>query len=130
MKIWEMSKKIHKNAIDKGFWEGKERQNIAEKIMLVVTELAEAVEAHRSYKFACPAVYNLKDKEAEGKKVEDKIRNGIFEKYMKDTFEDELADAIIRILDLAEFLNIDIEYHITEKHKYNLRREHLHGKRY
>lgn len=41
----ELAKICHSIAVEKGFWE-KER-NIGEALMLIVTELAEAMEAHR-----------------------------------------------------------------------------------
>ena len=41
----ELAKMCHTIAVEKGFWE-KER-NIGEALMLIVTELAEAMEAHR-----------------------------------------------------------------------------------
>ena len=41
----ELAKICHNIAVEKGFWE-KER-NIGEALMLIVTELAEAMEAHR-----------------------------------------------------------------------------------
>lgn len=41
----ELSALCHAVAVEKGFWE-KER-NIGEALMLIVTELAEAMEAHR-----------------------------------------------------------------------------------
>ena len=41
----ELAQYCHSIAVEKGFWE-KER-NIGEALMLIVTELAEAMEAHR-----------------------------------------------------------------------------------
>ena len=41
----ELAQLCHSIAVEKGFWE-KER-NIGEALMLIVTELAEAMEAHR-----------------------------------------------------------------------------------
>lgn len=41
----ELSALCHSVAVEKGFWE-KER-NVGEALMLIVTELAEAMEAHR-----------------------------------------------------------------------------------
>lgn len=41
----EMTKQCHDIAVSKGFWD-KDR-NIGEALMLIVTELAEAMEAHR-----------------------------------------------------------------------------------
>ena len=43
--LTEMSKLCHDIAVSKGFWD-KER-NMGEVLMLIVTELAEAMEAHR-----------------------------------------------------------------------------------
>lgn len=41
----EWSKLCHDIAVEKGFWD--EKRNIGEALMLVVTELAEAMEAYR-----------------------------------------------------------------------------------
>lgn len=49
---------------------------------------------------------------------------------VKDTFEDELADIMIRVMDLAAFRKIDLEAHIKAKMRYNKLRPHKHGKKY
>ncbi len=72
------------------------RKNILEKLMLVVTEVAEAAEA---------------------------VRHDNWE-----GFEEELADVIIRVLDITGALSIDIEHAIIEKHHVNMERPHMHGK--
>ncbi|MBI5150503.1 MAG: nucleotide pyrophosphohydrolase [Candidatus Omnitrophica bacterium] len=41
----ELSQLCHRIAVEKGFWDAK--RNIGEALMLIVTELAEAMEAHR-----------------------------------------------------------------------------------
>lgn len=41
----ELSQLCHSIAVEKGFWETE--RNIGEALMLIVTELAEAMEAHR-----------------------------------------------------------------------------------
>ncbi len=41
----EMSELCHAIAVEKGFWDQK--RNIGEALMLIVTELAEAMESHR-----------------------------------------------------------------------------------
>ena len=41
----ELAALCHSIAVEKGFWEQK--RNIGEALMLIVTELAEAMEAHR-----------------------------------------------------------------------------------
>ena len=43
---------------------------------------------------------------------------------------EELADAVIRILDTAEGLGIPLSYHIREKMGFNRLRERLHGNLY
>ena len=40
-----MTKRCHEIAVSKGFWD--QERNIGEALMLIVTELAEAMEAHR-----------------------------------------------------------------------------------
>ena len=41
----ELAQICHSIAVEKGFWD--EKRNIGEALMLIVTELAEAMEAHR-----------------------------------------------------------------------------------
>jgi NTP pyrophosphatase (non-canonical NTP hydrolase) len=101
----KLSKQIYEANKEKGFWD-KER-NVGELLMLVTSELGEAMEAHRKGNFTNP--------------------KGTFQ---KDTFEDEIADAIIRLLDMAGGLNIDIDFHVFAKLEYNKSRPKLHGKNY
>lgn len=122
MRIKELAKDIHRNAVNKGFWDIND--NVGEKLMLVVSELGEAMEAHRADKFTAISVSNVTCRE------DDKEFNEYFKRDIKDTFEDELADSIIRLLDLSERLNIDIEAHIEAKMRHNLSRPKLHGKKY
>ncbi|WP_332457502.1 hypothetical protein [Petrimonas sp.] len=112
---------IHEYAISKGFWDkGRETGTL---LMLCVSELAEAMEADRKDRYA--------DLELIEKDKEDFIDfKWSFENSIKDTFEDELADTIIRILDLCGAKGIDIEKHIELKMKYNATRERMHGKEY
>ena len=112
---------VHENAKNKGFWD-KERET-GTLLMLCVSELAEAMEADRKDRYA--------DLELIEKDKEDFIDfKWSFENSIKDTFEDELADTIIRILDLCGAKGIDIEKHIELKMKYNATRERMHGKKY
>lgn len=125
MHIRNLVKESHKTAILKGFWGN---DNIPEKIMLIVTELSEAVEALRRnnrqpYKIAINEVTKRKNKFnvkiGKAKRV-----------WSKDTFEDEIADTFIRLADLCGQMNIDVEWQLGEKMKYNKKREHLHGKEF
>jgi NTP pyrophosphatase (non-canonical NTP hydrolase) len=56
--------------------------------------------------------------------------NDAFSKLVKDTFEDEIADAVIRLFDMSAGLGIDLESHIMAKLRYNANRPKMHGKKY
>lgn len=155
MKINELVKMAHDNAVDKGFYgcycseckkyqtcESEYREpagscddnehsskNIGELLMLIVSELGEALEAHRKNKHAILSGYETGNeiKQTEYIKM---IQRKFFEEDIKDTFEDEIADTFIRLADLCGYLNIDIEKHIELKMHYNETREYKHGKRY
>ena len=75
--------------------------NVAEKLMLVVTELAEAMEAYR-------------EKNPTGETI--------------IHFEEELADVAIRLFDLCGGLGIDLRKAIASKMVKNFQRPYLHGK--
>jgi NTP pyrophosphatase (non-canonical NTP hydrolase) len=133
--IAELSKEIHENARDKGFWD-KER-NLGEMLMLIVSEVAEAMEADRKNDYynanaryrairtenSCKWAFDIVDSNP------DAWRNW-FRAEVKNTFEDELADACIRIFDLAHARGINLQWHIEQKMRYNATREHMHGKKY
>lgn len=72
--------------------------NIGEKLMLIVSEVAEGMEGHRK---------SLMD---------DKLTH-------RTRLEVELADAIIRICDLAGFLGYNLQHACLEKLAYNAQRE-------
>jgi NTP pyrophosphatase (non-canonical NTP hydrolase) len=124
MTINSLCKKSHKNAKEKGFWDNRteivskmwesglfsedEIEYVvkaikAQMLMLITSELGEALEADRKNKFG-------------------------LEK--KDTFEDEIADVFIRLGDMCGGLKTDIEKQIKWKMGYNSKRERLHGKKF
>jgi len=126
-----MIKEAHDNAIEKGFYPEGENKNIGELLMLIVSELGEALEAHRCGRFIPKELdtsyfYNTFEKDG----IKHSYMITFFEGYIKDTFEDEIADTFIRLFDLCEYLEIDIEKHITAKMAYNKTRAHKHGKEY
>ena len=47
-----------------------------------------------------------------------------------DSIGEELADAVIRIMDLAEYLDINLDYEIGIKHEYNKLRPFKHSKQF
>lgn len=123
--LTELRDKIHDNSRQKGFWD--EPRNIGEALMLIVTELSEALESHR--KTGAIKHLDVMVKKAMNEMEEDEFKEH-FAIMVKDSFEDEMADSIIRILDLCGGLDIDIEWHIVAKMKYNDSRTRLHGKKY
>lgn len=75
-------------------------------IMLIITEISEAVNADRKGKYA-----NIKGWEYWIKKFPIKNNESFisdFECYVKDTVEDELADVVIRCLDFAGLRNFNV----------------------
>ena len=101
----ELRDRAYKTACEHGFHE--EELSDMHLLMLVITELSEAVEADRkgilgdikSYKFLSNE--HIKSKPEYLKKL-------LFNRYVKDSVGDELADAAIRLLDLAGLRNIEV----------------------
>lgn len=121
MSLNKKSQEIHEYAKQKGFWDTP--REMGTLLMLIVSELSEAMEADRKVKYARPKAFNTG------------IHLGgnwqaCFEEYLKDTFEDEIADTFMRLFDLCGERNIDIEFYIEHKLKYNQTREYRHGKKY
>lgn len=130
--INKLAELIHNNNKKKGFYEGE--KNTGEIIALIHSEVSEALEADRKGKYCDLDNENWV---IDGQSLRDDLSTlddiqykAIFEMSIKDTFEDELADSIIRILDLAAYKGIDIESHIRYKVRYNTLRPHKHGKNY
>ena len=115
----QLAKEIHEGNKSRGFWESERK--LTEVVMLTVCELSEAIEADRAGKWC---------DEADIIKYLNKYEPDVFRETIKDTVEDEIADAIIRILDFSHKFNIDLDFHIKAKLNYNASRAYKHGKQY
>lgn len=104
MSITEWCDEVHSLAKSKGWWDGGDR-NVGEMLMLVTTEIAEAMEAYR----------------------DGDMELRIAESGKPEGFTVELADAIIRIFDLADALDLPLEQAMKVKHEYNKTRPYRHG---
>jgi NTP pyrophosphatase (non-canonical NTP hydrolase) len=125
--INELAKQIHKNAIDKGFFE--KEKNIGEMLCLIHSEVSEALEADRNDMYMHKRMESSPIGAVNGW-VSDEDFWKSFRQNVKGTFEEELADIMIRVMDLAAYKNIDLEAHIKAKMRYNSLREKYHGKKY
>lgn len=83
-------------------WHDKEYSD-SHRLMLLITEIAEAVQAHRKGDYADDRSFELQTLQGEDFKTS-------FELHIKNSVEDELSDIIIRILDLAGLKGIDLDY--------------------
>ena len=124
MNIKEIQREIHRVNVEKGFWE--DRKNVGEVLMLIVSELGEALDAHRADKKADVEAFDARAID----RTEPEDYQIDFQQCIKDTFEDEIADTVIRILDMCEGFGIDLERHIVLKLEYNKTRPYKHGKKY
>lgn len=95
---------------NKGFTVTKD--NIDQKLLLTVSEICEAQEELRDGRGLNEIYFSLPDL--------DKPKG----------FPVEIADTIIRLLDISSALEIDIEDVITRKLAYNQSRPQLHGRKF
>lgn len=90
---------VHKIAKEKGWYDNTTKREVPELLCLIHSEISEALEGYRK---------NLKEGE-------------------KGWIGEELADAVIRIWDMAEYLGIDIADEVNKKHEINKNRPYRHG---
>lgn len=120
----------------KGFWQGE--PNLAEKVALIHSEASELLEAYRKDpKADCgkmfPDAYAGPEEELtfSGGKFHGEPAKRIPGGPIGLTLEEEeLADIIIRVLDLSGHRGINIGRAVLVKMQYNKTRPHKHGKQF
>ena len=98
MNITEWAKEIHENAVAHGWWETK--RSTGEVIALIHSELSEALEEARDNR---PMMYVL------GPNGEEICTPCYFNGRKPEGIAVELADAVIRVLDFAEYNNLPLK---------------------
>ncbi len=120
MEINKTAEDAFQNAKSKGFHE--KQIEIGTRLMLIVSELSEALEANRAEKMELTT-----DEKKHIEYLMDSEGHDIFKLKYKEHFGFEVADALIRILEMSRYLNLDIEWYTKIKMKYNSTREKMHG---
>jgi len=120
--ITDLAKAVYEANKLKGFWD-EPVPSFPEKVMTIVTGLAEAVEAHKNGNHAAPGAL-------ERAMAERPFAPSRFQYLVKGMVEDKLADAFMRLFDICGQLGIDIGKHIEAKLEYNKTRPYKHGKLY
>lgn len=123
--IKQLVKEAHENSKSKGFYDNP--KNIGEMIALIHSEVSEALEADRENRYAH---LNKSEENVLMGWVGDEDYITDYKEKIKGRFEEEMADIVIRVMDMCGYKGIDLEFHIRAKMRYNASRPHKHGKKY
>lgn len=125
MNINELAKEVHANAVAHGFWE--KPPTLPEALCLIHGEVSEALEEYRDGK---PLVYGtcaVSADDCEHYAACHGAGENDPKKCKPEGVAVELADVLLRTLDLMEALGVDVDAVVMAKHRYNLGREFKHG---
>ena len=120
MSINDYCEKAYKTGVEHGWYENGQ-PNVGERLMLIVSEIAEAMEFYRDGR----DITILREHELRGIPMELFHRES---DAKPDGFWIEIADAVIRIFDFAGAYGINLEYLVNHKMGFNDTRPYKHGK--
>jgi hypothetical protein len=107
MNIIQLIEESHSVSKEKGFWD--EKRNNSETVLLIISNVGDIVKAHKKGRFAN---WIERDTSLSGIKNPNENEtldfNVSFEEYIKDTFEDEIANVMLRICDFLGGNKTDI----------------------
>lgn len=126
MTISELVAQSHQMAVEKGFTVPGTPTDIPRSLMLVVSELSEALEEVRSGH--APATVYTKPTVQVPRDLDPRFKDTPLPPAKPEGFGVELADAVIRIAHLCGALDIDLEARVVEKLTYNATRPYKHGR--
>lgn len=114
MNILQYRQEIHKNNVAKGFWDKGPNENKGERVMLIVSELGECLEAHRTGNLFDPLTRLRHGMPVPGTEgwaweivdTQPEAWLNWFNAEVKNSVQDEMADVVIRILDYCEGFGI------------------------
>lgn len=112
MTITEWAKEIHENAVKHGWWETK--RSTGEVIALIHSELSEALEEARDNR---PMMYVL------GPNGEEICTPCYFNGRKPEGIAVELADGVIRVLDMAEHVGMPLQEYDTARDELDMMRD-------
>lgn len=117
MNLNDIAREVHQNAVNKGFHDADESEGVflANQCNNIHSETSELWDSYRSHK-----LWELCDKAEKMKEL------GL---VPLSCAAEELADLVIRALDVGERLGIDMLEAVMTKHEYNKTRPYKHGKR-
>lgn len=114
----KLQKEVYQNSINKGFYDSDE----------AILELLKTETNNRTLHQHCKDLFIIKRLALIHSEISEALEG--LRNSEDNNLSEEFADATIRILDLAEFCNIDLGHAIYNKMKINSKRPYLHGKKF
>ena len=115
-KLKKWSKEIYDNAVAHGWHE--EQLSEEHYLGLIMTEVAEAVEADRNGKRANMPMFEKESQTPQPVNHKKDHWKFCFELFVKNSIEDEFADIVIRLLDMAYAIHGETLYFVDAGMKY------------